>query len=98
MAELRFDWDPKKNRDNQRDHKVAFEEAKTAFADEHGLLMADPDHSEDEDRFLLLGLSAKLRLLVVCHTYREEDEVIRLISARTADRSERKQYSRRWKR
>ena len=98
MAELRFDWDPKKNRDNQRDHKVAFEEAKTAFADEHGLLMADPDHSEDEDRFLLLGLSARLRLLVVCHTYREEDEVIRLISARTADRSERKQYSRRWKR
>ena len=98
MAELRFDWDPKKDRDNQRDHKVAFEEAKTAFADEHGLLMADPDHSEDEDRFLLLGLSAKLRLLVVCHTYREEDEVIRLISARTADRSERNQYSRRWKR
>jgi hypothetical protein len=97
MAELRFDWDPKKDRDNQREHKVAFEEAKTAFADEHGLLMADPDHSEDEDRFLLLGLSARLRLLVVCHTYREEDEVIRLISARTADRSERKQYSRRWK-
>jgi uncharacterized protein len=98
MAELRFDWDPKKDRDNQRDHKVAFAEAKTAFADEHGLLMADPDHSDDEDRFLLLGLSARLRLLVVCHTYREEDEVIRLISARTADRSERRQYSRRWKR
>lgn len=75
MAELRFEWDPKKNRENQRDHKVPFEEAKTAFADEHGLSMADPDHSEDEDRFLLLGLSAKLRLLVVCHTYREEDEV-----------------------
>jgi uncharacterized DUF497 family protein len=58
MAELRFDWDPKKNRENQRSHKVSFEEAKTAFADEHGLLMADPDHSEDEDRFILLGLSA----------------------------------------
>lgn len=98
MTELRFDWDPKKDRDNQRDHKVAFEEAKTAFADAYGLLMADPDHSEDEDRFLLLGLSARLRLLVVCHTYREEDEVIRLISARTADRLERRQYSRRWKR
>ncbi len=98
MADLRFDWDPKKHRDNQRDHKVSFEEAKTAFADERGLLMADPDHSEDEDRFLLLGLSARLRLLVVCHTYQEEDEVIRLISARTADRSERTQYSRRWKR
>lgn len=98
MAELRFEWDPKKNRENQRDHKVPFEEAKTAFADEHGLLMADPDHSEDEDRFLLLGLSARLRLLVVCHTYREDDEVIRLISARTTDRSERRQYSKRWKR
>ena len=79
-------------------HKISFEEAETAFADEHGLLMTDPDHSEEEDRFILLGLSASLRLLVVCHTYREEDEVIRLISARKADRSERAQYSRRWKR
>ena len=98
MAEMRFDWDPKKNRENRRDHGVSFEEAETAFADEHGLFMADPDHSEDEDRFILLGLSARLRLLVVCHTYREEDEVIRLISARKADRSERAQYSRRWRR
>jgi hypothetical protein len=98
MADLRFDWDPKKNRENQRDHKVSFGEAETAFADEHGLLMADPDHSEDEDRFILLGLSATLRLLVVCHTYRQEDEVIRLISARKADRSERAHYGRRWRR
>jgi uncharacterized DUF497 family protein len=74
-------------------------EAETAFADEHGLLMADPDHSEDEDRFILLG-SATLRLLVVlvvCHTYREEDEVIRLISAHKAALSERAQYSKRWR-
>jgi uncharacterized DUF497 family protein len=98
MAELRFDWDPKKNRENQRLHKVSFEEAQTAFVDEHGLLMADPDHSDAEDRFLLLGLSAKLRLLVVCHTYREGDDVIRLISARAADRSEHTQYGKRWKR
>ena len=98
MAELLFEWDPKKNRENQRRHKVSFEEAETAFADEHGLLMADPDHSEDEDRFILLGLSARLRLLVVCHTYREEDKVIRLVSARKADRSERAQYNRRWRR
>ncbi len=98
MAELLFEWDPKQNRENQRDHKVSFEEAKTAFADEHGLLIADPDHSEDEDRFILLGVSDRLLLLVVCHTYREEEEVTRLISARTADRSERAQYSRRWKR
>jgi uncharacterized DUF497 family protein len=98
MADLRFDWDPKKNRENQRDHKVSFGEAETVFADKHGLLMADPDHSEDEDRFILLGLSAILRLLVVCHTYRQEDEVIRLISARKADRSERAHYGRRWRR
>jgi hypothetical protein len=93
MADLRFVWDPKKNRENRRDHRVSFEEAETAFADEHGVLMADPDHSQDEDRFILLGLSATLRLLVVCHTYRKEDEVIRLISARKADRSERAYYS-----
>lgn len=97
MAELRFKWDPKKNRENRRRHKILFEEAQTVFADEHGLLMADPDHSEDEHRFILLGLSANLRLLVVCHTYREKDEVIRLISARKADRSERAQYNRRWR-
>ena len=97
MTELRFEWDPKKNRENRRRHKVSFEEGETAFADEHGLLMADPDHSEDEDRFILLGSSATLRLLVVCHTYRVEDKVIRLISVRKADRSERSQYSRRWR-
>jgi len=97
MAELRFEWDPKKNRENRRRHKVSFEEAETACADEHGLLTADPEHSEDEGRFIFLGLSATLRLLVVCHTYREQDELIRLISARKADRSERAQYSRRWR-
>ena len=98
MAELRVEWDPKKNRENRRRHKISFEEAETVFADEHGLLLSDPDHSEDEDRFILLGLSARLRLLVVCHTYREEHEVIRFISARKADRSERTQYARRWRR
>jgi len=97
MPELRFEWDAKKNRANQREHKVSFEEAETAFEDERGLLMADADHSDDENRFLLLGLSARLRLLVVCHTYREGEELIRLISARKADRSERAQYSRRWR-
>ena len=97
MAELRFEWDSKKNRENRRSHNVSFEEAETAFTDEHGLVMDDPHHSEDEDRFILLGLSAKLRVLVVCHTYREEDEVIRLISARKANRSERGEYSRRWR-
>jgi uncharacterized DUF497 family protein len=97
MTELRFEWDPKKNRENRRRHKVSFEEAETAFADEHGLLTADPDHSAQEERFIPLGLSATLRLLVVCHTYREREELIRLISARKANRSERAQYGRRWR-
>jgi hypothetical protein len=68
----------------------------TAFADENGLLIDDPDSSEDEDRLLLLGLSAKLRLLVVSHTYREPDLTIRIISARKANRSEQEQYWKRW--
>ena len=68
---MEFEWDEEKAAANLAKHKVSFEEAKTAFSDTHGLLMADPDHSDDEDRFLLLGLSARLRLLVICHTYRE---------------------------
>jgi uncharacterized DUF497 family protein len=97
MARLRFEWDPQKNRENQRKHGVSFEEAETAFSDNHGLFMSDPDHSEDEDRFILLGLSSALRALVVCHCYREK-EVVRIISARKANPSERRQYNRRWKR
>ena len=95
MAELRFEWDERKNTTNQRKHGVSFEEAQTAFYDERALLREDPD--EAEDRFLLLGLSLALRILVVCHCYREEDEVIRIISARKANRSERAQYEQRWK-
>jgi len=98
VAGLRFEWDPKKSRENQRKHGVSFAEAETVFSDEQGLLISDPDHSEDEERFLLLGLSSTLRLLVVCHTYREEDKVIRIISARKAVQEERAQYNRRWKR
>jgi uncharacterized DUF497 family protein len=96
MAGLRFEWDARKSAANARTHGVSFEEATTVFSDEHALLMADPDHSQDEDRFVLLGLSASLRTLVVCHCYREGDEVIRIISARKATRSERTQYNRRW--
>lgn len=98
MADLRFEWDPEKDKQNQRKHGVAFEEAESAFADEHGLFMSDPEHSEDEDRFILLGLSSALRTLVVCHCYREREDVVRIISARKANRSERSQYTRRWKR
>ncbi|HEY5720005.1 MAG TPA: BrnT family toxin [Gammaproteobacteria bacterium] len=96
MAGLRFEWDARKSAANERKHGVSFDEAVTVFADEHARLIADPDHSADEDRFVLLGLSASLRTLVVCHCYRESDEVIRIISARKATRSERTQYSRRW--
>jgi hypothetical protein len=98
MADLRFDWDAEKNRQNQRKHGVSFEEGESVFSDQHGLFMSDPDHSEDEDRFILLGLSSALRSLVVCHCYREGEDVIRIISARKADPSERSRYNRRWKR
>ena len=97
MGELRFEWDPRKDAANQRKHGVSFQEAATVFSDERALLIDDPDHSADEDRFILLGLSAKLRTLVVCHCYREANEIIRIISARKADRSERAEYERRWK-
>ena len=95
MAELRFEWDERKNAANRRKHGVSFEEAQTVFYDDRALLIGDP--GEAEDRFLLLGLSLALRALVVCHCYREEDEVIRIISARKANRSERAQYEQRWK-
>jgi uncharacterized protein len=98
MAELRFEWDPAKDGANQREHGVSFEEARTVFADEMARFQADPDHSEDEDRFLLLGLSASLRIVVVSHCYRRGDDVVRIISARKATRKERVQYTRGWQR
>ena len=97
MGAIRFEWNRAKNRLNKRKHGVSFEEAETVFADEHALLIDDPEHSGEEDRFILLGLSAAIRTLVVCHCYRDEDEVIRLISSRKADRSERNHYNRRWR-
>ncbi len=97
MAELRFEWDSRKNRLNRKKHGVSFSEAESVFVDERGLFMADPAHSEDEDRFVLLGLSASIRLLLVCHCYRESDQVIRIISARKATRLERAQYRNRWR-
>ena len=95
---LRFEWDDRKNAQNKRKHGVSFEEAQTVFLDEQALLIADPDHSELEERFVLLGLSSALQTLVVCHCYRREGDVIRLISARRADRQERMVYENRWTR
>ncbi len=92
MDELRFTWDEAKNRANQRKHGVSFEEAQTAFLDENARVYFDPDHSDREERFLLLGLSFQLRVLVVCHCYRERDLMIRIISARKADKREQEDY------
>jgi uncharacterized DUF497 family protein len=96
-ADLQFEWDPAKNTINVRKHKIDFEEAATVFLDEHALLISDPDHSDDEDRFILLGMSASLRILLVCHCYKPKAGQIRLISARKADRQERQDYIRRFK-
>lgn len=95
MLALRFEWDEVKEAANRRKHGVSFAEAETVFADDHALLVADPDHSDFEDRFILMGSSSTLRTLVVCHCYRKSRETISLISARKADRSERAQYFRR---
>lgn len=92
MAELRFEWNPTKAAANLKKHGVGFDEAKSVFADENAKLIDDPDHSEDEDRFVLLGLSASLRLLVVCHCYRGKGGVIRIISARKAAATESRLY------
>ena len=97
MDDLQFVWDSRKAKSNAKKHGVTFEEAETVFFDESALLLADPDHSEEEDRFILLGASARLRLLVVCHCYRESESTIRLFSARKADREERRQYKERWR-
>lgn len=89
---LSFEWDAAKSASNKKKHGVSFEEGKSAFGDEHGQLIDDPDHSEHEQRFILLGMSAALRILVVCHCYRESNSTIRIISARKASRSEQRQY------
>ena len=89
---MRIIWDEKKNQDNIRKHHVSFEEAQTVFYDPNGKLIDDPDHSDEEDRYIILGLSKILHLLVVCHCYRENDETIRIISARKATTKETKYY------
>jgi uncharacterized protein len=92
MSSLRFEWDEKKSAANRRKHGVSFAEAKTAFLDENARVIPDPEHSDQEERFVLLGLSISVRVLVVCHCYRQSGEVIRIISARKADRDEIEQY------
>ena len=86
MKDIRFEWDENKNTINKSKHKIVFE-------DEDALVIDDPDHSEEEGRFIILGLSIKANLLVVCHCYRESDSVIRIISARKATKTETRQYN-----
>jgi hypothetical protein len=92
MTPLVFTWDAIKDRANQKKHGVSFEEAKSVFYDDNARLIRDPDHSDEEDRFILLGISSKLHVLLVCHCYRSNDRIIRIISARKASKHERKQY------
>ena len=92
MQAISFVWDPRKNLINQTKHDIDFDEAKTVFFDEFARVIFDPSHSTEEDRFIILGLISKLRLLVVCHCYRESDSIIRLISARKANKKEEISY------
>ena len=93
MGKIHFEWDPLKNKQNIKKHKVSFEEAKSVFFDENARVIPDMEHSKTEYRFIILGLSIKLNLLVVVHTYRANDELIRIISARKAVKNEIKYYN-----
>ena len=92
MSDIRFEWDAGKNRVNQKKHGVSFEEAVTVFYDENAVEFYDEQHSGHEDRFLMLGLSVKLRMLLTCHCLRESGSVIRIISARRATKKEQRHY------
>jgi uncharacterized DUF497 family protein len=97
VSDVRFEWDSRKDAANRRKHRVSFEEAATAFLDDRAAFMDDPDHSAREDRYLLLGMSTSVRLLVVSHCFRANDQVIRIISARRGTRAEQMAYVHRWK-
>ncbi len=88
MDSLIFEWDKKKEKANIKKHGVSFEEARTAFYDEYAIQFFDPDHSDEEDRFILVGASHKLNTLVICHCFREKETVVRIIAARKADNDE----------
>jgi hypothetical protein len=87
-----FEWDAAKAALNKKKHSISFDEAKTVFFDENAIVIHDPDHSVNEERFVILGLNSVARLLVVCHCFRHKDNVIRIISARKATKRESMQY------
>lgn len=92
MNSLKFEWDPEKASSNIKKHGISFEEAKTVFDDDFGRLIPDPDHSQNEERFILLGMSYTLKILTVVHCFRDDDGVIRIISARASTKNEERQY------
>jgi uncharacterized DUF497 family protein len=92
MEEIEFSWDARKARENLKKHKVSFEEASTVFYDENAIEFFDPDHSRDEERFLMLGLSGRLRIMVVSYCLRKKGSEIRIISVRKATKKEEKVY------
>ena len=92
MKNIQFEWDVSKASTNQRKHGVSFDEAKSVFYDENAVIIHDPEHSQDEERFVLLGMSAVSRILVIIHCYRKKDKIIRIISARKATKKETIQY------
>jgi uncharacterized protein len=90
---MKFLWDNDKDRENEAKHGIGFSEAKFVFYDESARIIDDPDHSSsEEERFIIMGISSKFRVLMVCHCYRDSDEVIRIISARKANKNEQKYY------
>lgn len=91
---IKFEWDPRKDAANQRKHGVSFAEAQSVFFDDHAIQYYDEDHSAQEDRFIMLGMSLHSRILVVCHCERRSGEIIRIISARKATHAERMHYPR----
>jgi uncharacterized DUF497 family protein len=92
---IQFIWDPIKNEENNTKHGITFEEAKSIFYDSSARLIYDPEHSQSEDRFIMIGMSNRLRVLIVCHCYKEKNETIRIISARKATTAEKHVYERR---
>ena len=92
MERIKFDWDPNKNEINRKKHGITFEEVCEVFYDDEAILIPDPEHSETEERFIILGTSGSANLLVVCHCYRDCDAIIRIISARKANKTETRQY------
>lgn len=93
MNEISFEWDNLKNRINMMKHKISFEEAQTVFYDQNAIVFDDPDHSANEERFLIIGIGRKAHVCIVSHCYRDKDKTIRIISARKATKREIEKYN-----